>query len=143
MAALLFALYTVLSGFQQGIIVWLLREYCPPGRKDWIDAAYHYGGVLIYALLAGWVIYEAGGRGWLPVLLTAALARALLFDLSLNTARSYFNHREGRPWGNAFEVGTMAATDQLLRKLAPNRPALLRFWLWLAALAGGGVLLLR
>jgi hypothetical protein len=54
MSALLFALYTILSAAQQGIITWLFREYVPTKRTDWIHAALHYGGVLIYLLVVGW-----------------------------------------------------------------------------------------
>jgi hypothetical protein len=132
-AALFFSLYTVLSGFQQGIIVWLLREYVPPGRKDWIDAAYHYGGLLIYALLVAWAGYEAHWHGMPTLVAQAALARMLLFDPALNTARSYFNHREGRTWGQLFEVGTTAVSDRVIRRLAPTNPERLRLVVWLVS----------
>lgn len=128
-----FAAYTLLSGLQQGIIVWLLREYVPPTRKDWIDAAYHTGGLLLYGLLLGYAVHEHPAH-WPWLAGGAVLTRALVFDPALNTARSWFNHREGRPWGNLFEVGTTAFTDKALRKLAPANPDRLRFCLWLAAL---------
>ena len=57
MNALFFSLYTVLSGAQHGLIVWLLTEYVPPRFKEWIDAAYHYGGLLLYALLVAYASY--------------------------------------------------------------------------------------
>ena len=72
------------------------------------------------------------------------LLRALLFDVNLNTSRSWFNHREGRPWGNLFEVGTTAAGDKGMRWLAlllTWPPELVRAMLWGVALAGAVALL--
>jgi GNAT superfamily N-acetyltransferase len=141
MVLLLFALYTLLSGAQQGIITWLFREYVPPFRADWVHAALHYGGVIIYLLLVGWAIYLTPHPSLLGVgvlLIEATLARALLFDPALNTLRSWFNYREGRAWGNVFEVGTIAAGDKAVRWLADKlgmEPEHLRFLLWLVCVA--------
>jgi hypothetical protein len=96
MSALLFSLYTLLSGAQQGIITWLFREYVPEARKDWGHPALHYGGVLIYLVLVAWACYVASWQGMVVLLIEAGLARALLFDPSLNLSQSWFNHREGR-----------------------------------------------
>lgn len=131
MAWLFFALYTIFSGLQQGVIVWHLTEYVPPSRKDWIDAAYHTGGILIYLLLIGYALHAEPGH-LRTILAAAVLSRALLFDLSLNVARGYVDRREGRPPSPLFQVGTTAATDRLLRRLAPNHPETLRLVLWLA-----------
>jgi hypothetical protein len=133
MAALLFALYTILSGAQQGIITWLFREYVPEKRKDWVHAALHYGGVLIYLLLVAYVVYQLQ-HSWWVLLVEAILLRALLFDPALNTSRSWFNYREGRPWGSAFEVGTTAIGDKVIHRVAHAlgiEPEHLRFLLWL------------
>jgi hypothetical protein len=145
MSALLFALYTILSGAQQGIITWLFREYVPLARKDWVHAALHYGGVLIYLLLVGWAVYLTPYPSLLGVLLIeAALARALLFDPCLNLAQSWFNHREGRPAEPLFKVGTVAVLDRGLRWLAGQlgmEPAHLRLTVWVVSLLGAGLLL--
>ena len=137
---LLFALYTILSGAQQGIITWLFREYVPPARTDWIHAALHYGGVLIYLLLVGWAIYltpnpSLSGVG---VLIEATAARALLFDPSLSLSQSWFNHREGRAAEPLFKVGTVALLDRALRWLAARLswpPERVRLVVWVASLA--------
>jgi hypothetical protein len=139
MSALLFALYTILSGAQQGIITWLFREYVPESRKDWVHAALHYGGVLIYLVLVAYVAYTLTPSliGIGVLLIEAALIRALLFDPALNTSRSWFNYREGRPWGSAFEVGTTAIGDKLIRagaRWAHMEPEGLRFMLWMMCL---------
>ncbi|MGI4864196.1 MAG: hypothetical protein ACRYFZ_09765 [Janthinobacterium lividum] len=142
MTALLFALYTILSGAQQGIITWLFREYVPSTRTDWVHAALHYGGVIIYLLIVGYVAYLLAPlslKEGMLLLVTAVLARALLFDPALNTSRSWFNYREGRPWGNVFEVGTIAAGDKAVRWVANQlgmEPEHLRLLLWLVCLAG-------
>jgi hypothetical protein len=133
MTALLFSLYTILSGAQQGIITWLFREYVPEARKDWVHAALHYGGVLIYLLLVGWAAYVGSWHGVLVLLLEAGLARALLFDPSLNLSQSWFNHREGRPAEQLFKVGTIAVLDRGIRWLAQQlgmEPENLRALLW-------------
>ena len=133
MTAQLFSLYPLLSGAQQGIITWLFREHVPAARRNWVHAALHYGGVLIYLLLVAYCGYVANWHGLLGLLVEASLARALLFDPALNTARSWFNHREGRAWGNLFEVGTTAASDKALRWLAAKLrwpPERLRGLLW-------------
>lgn len=142
MSTLLFALYTILSAAQQGIITWLFREYVPLARKDWIHAALHYGGVLIYLLIVGWAIYLTPYPSLLGVgvlLMEAALARALLFDPCLNLAQSWFNYREGRPAEPLFKVGTVAALDRALRWLSGQlgmEPAHLRLAVWLVSMAG-------
>jgi hypothetical protein len=137
MTLLLFALYTILSGAQQGIITWLFREYVPPVRTDWVHAALHYGGVLIYLLLVGWAIYLTPTPSLLGVgvLLTEAVAaRALLFDPCLSLSQSWFNHREGRAAEPLFKVGTIAFTDRAIRWLAGElgmKPEHLRLVVWL------------
>jgi hypothetical protein len=68
-----------------------------------------------------------------------------LFDPALNAWRSWFNHREGRAWGNVFEVGTIAASDRALQWLAQYlnmEPAHLRGLLWGLCLALAMCLLL-
>ena len=139
MAWLLFALYSVFSGLQQGIIVWNLTEYVPPSRKEWIDAAYHSGGLLIYLLLLGYVLY-ASPEPISFLLAGAVFSRALFFDLSLNLARGYVNRREGRPASPLLQVGNTAFTDRLLRRLAPQRPERLRLVLWLLTLGASAAL---
>jgi hypothetical protein len=140
MSALLFALYTILSAAQQGIITWLFREYVPLARKDWIHAALHYGGVLIYLLVVGWAIYLTPHPSLLGVgvlLVEASLSRALLFDPCLNLAQSWFNYREGRPAEPLFKVGTVAVLDRALRWLANHlgmEPAHLRLAVWVVSL---------
>lgn len=144
MTALLFSLYTILSGAQQGIITWLFREYVPEARKDWVHVALHYGGVLIYLVLVAWACYAAGWHSLVVLLIEATLARALLFDPALNTSRSWFNRREGRPWGQTFEVGTIAAGDRAIRWLAQKlgiQPEHLRALLWGLCLVVAGCLL--
>lgn len=157
MAALTYFVYTLLSGAQQGIITWLLREHVPPTRSEWVHVALHYFGVALYGVLvlaaelvSWWFVW---GRVvvWpaaLSLLVQAVLVRALVFDPSLNTSRSWYNHREGRPWGPLFEVGTVALSDRLIRGLAARLgwvPARLRTGLWLltAALAAGWYAWLR
>ncbi len=136
MVALLFALYTILSGAQQGIITWLFREYVPESRKDWVHAALHYGGVLIYLVLVAGVGYHLS-QAWLVVLIEAVLLRALLFDLCLSLSQSWFNKREGRAAELLFKVGTIAAGDRAIRWLAAKlnwKPDQLRLVLWLLSL---------
>jgi hypothetical protein len=133
MAALLFALYSILSGGQQGIITWLFREYVPESRKDWVHAALHYGGVIIYLVLVAYVVYQLQ-QSWWVLLLEAGLTRALLFDPSLNLSQSWFNYREGRPAEPLFKVGATAFTDKLLRKLAAGHPERLRLVVWVMCL---------
>jgi hypothetical protein len=144
MSALLFSLYTILSGAQQGIITWLFREYVPSSRKDWVHAALHYGGVLIYLVLVGWAYYAAGWQGLVVLLVEAALARALLFDPSLNLSQSWVNHREGRPAEPLFKVGTIAFLDLRVRWLAAKlnmQPEHVRAGLWVVCLLVAVVLL--
>ncbi|MGI4819868.1 MAG: hypothetical protein ACRYFV_01545 [Janthinobacterium lividum] len=137
MAALLFALYSILSGGQQGIITWLFREYVPESRKDWVHAALHYGGVVIYLVLVAYVVYQSG-QPWRVLLIEAALIRALLFDPSLSLSQSWFNYREGRPAESLFKVGTIAVGDQAIRWAADKlgmEPEHLRCILWVVCLA--------
>jgi hypothetical protein len=137
MSTLLFALYTILSGGQQGIITWLFREYVPESRKDWVHAALHYGGVIIYLVLVAYVVYQLQ-QPWWALLVEAALIRALLFDPSLNLSQSWFNYREGRPAEPLFKVGTIAAGDRAIRWAADKlgmKPELLRFILWLLSIS--------
>jgi len=147
MSALLFALYTILSGAQQGVITWLFREYCPPSRTDWIHAALHYGGVLIYLLIVGYVAYLLAPlsiKDGVLLLATATAARALLFDPCLNLAQSWFNYREGRPVEPIFKVGTVALLDRALRWVADQlgmEPAHLRLAVWVGSLVVTGLLL--
>jgi hypothetical protein len=71
------------------------------------------------------------------LLLEAGLTQALLFDPALNTSRSWFNYREGRAWGNLFEVGTIAAGDRAVRWAADKlsiEPVHLRLLLWVVSL---------
>jgi hypothetical protein len=140
MASLLFALYTILSGAQQGIITWLFREYVPPARTDWVHAALHYGGVLIYLLIVGYVVYLTPDPSLLGVgvlLAEATAARALLFDPCLSLSQSWFNYREGRPAESLFKVGTIALLDRALRWLASElgmKPEHLRLVVWVVSL---------
>jgi hypothetical protein len=140
MAGLLFALYSILSGGQQGIITWLFREYVPESRKDWVHAALHYGGVLIYLVLVAYVVYTLTPSlmGIGVLLIEATLIRALLFDPSLNLSQSWFNYREGRPAESLFKVGTIAAGDRAIRWAADKlgmEPEHLRCILWVVCLA--------
>jgi hypothetical protein len=137
MSSLLFALYTILSGGQQGIITWLFREYVPETRKGWVHAALHYGGVIIYLLLVAYVVYQLQHPWWV-LLLEAGLARALLFDPSLNLSQSWFNYREGRPAEPLFKVGTIAVGDRAIRWAADKlsiKPEHLRLIVWLLSIA--------
>jgi hypothetical protein len=118
MTALLFSLYTILSRAQQSIITWLFTEYVPMSRKDWVHAALHYGGVLIYLVLVAWACYPAGRQVLVVLLIEACLVRALLFDLNLNLSQSWFNYREAHPAEQLFKVGTIAADDRSIRWLA-------------------------
>jgi hypothetical protein len=148
MTLLLFALYTILSGAQQGIITWLFREYVPPVRKDWVHAALHYGGVLIYLLIVGYLVYLTPNPSHLGVgvlLLEAAVARALLFDPCLSLSQSWFNYREGRKAEPLFKVGTIALLDRALRWLAGElgmKPEHLRLVVWVVSLVGASLLLI-
>ncbi len=147
MAALFFFLYTLLSSAQQGIIAWLFREHVPPARSEWVHVALHYFGVALYAVLvlaaelvSWWFAWGHVVRGpaAISLVVQAVLVRALVFDPGLNTSRSWYNHREGRPWGPLFEVGTVALSDRLIRAVAQRlgaRPERLRVGLWLFTLA--------
>jgi hypothetical protein len=137
MTLLLFALYTILSGAQQGIITWLFREYVPMARKDWVHAALHYGGVIIYLVLVGWAVHMLGWSSWPLLLIEATAARALLFDPCLSLSQSWFNYREGRAAEPLFKVGTIALLDRALRWLAGElgmQPEHLRLMVWVASL---------
>jgi hypothetical protein len=69
----------------------------PLARKEQIHAALHYGGVLIYLLIAGYVVHVLGWRSWPLLLVEASLSHALLFDPCLHPTQPWFNYREGRP----------------------------------------------
>jgi hypothetical protein len=145
MTLLLFALYTILSGAQQGIITWLFREYVPATRKDWVHAALHYGGVLIYLVLVGWAVHVLGWHSWPLLLLEATAARALLFDPCLSLSQSWFNYREGRAAEPLFKVGTIALLDRALRWLAGElgmKPEHLRLVVWVVSLVAATYCLL-
>jgi hypothetical protein len=146
MTLLLFALYTILSGAQQGIITWLFREYVPATRRDWVHAALHYGGVLIYLVLVGWAVHQLGWHNWPLLLLEATAARALLFDPCLSLSQSWFNYREGRAAEPLFKVGTIALLDRALRWLAGElgmQPEHLRLVVWVVSLVGGCLILIN
>jgi hypothetical protein len=117
MEVALFAAYTVLSGAQQGLLAWLLREFVPPRYSEWIDAALHAGGSIIYALVVGYVVAQHPTAAWALVGM-AVLLRVALFDPALNLSRSWFSHREGRDWEPIFNVGTSALTDKALNAVA-------------------------
>ena len=144
MPAQLFILYTLASAAQQGIIAWLFREYVPTKRLDWINAALHTGGGLLYALFVAVVLHGWGGLTWAawPLLVDALLVRWLLFDVVLNLTRAYFDYREGRGsfFGisfRPFEVGTAAVSDRLMRWVAGwlgIYPPMLRAGAWVVAL---------
>lgn len=118
--ALLLA-YTLVSAGQQGIIVWLFREYVPASRQDWINGALHILGPVLYVLFVLPVLRAYGHYTWAGaavITAQATLARWLLFDLGINLARNWFNHREGRPPEPVFSVGTSAGSDRLTRWIA-------------------------
>ena len=117
MSAILFALYTLLSGAQQGIIIFLLREFVQPRYGAYINAAFHYVGGLIYALLVGYVVHANPAHSGLTVAI-AVLLRIALFGPAVNLARSWVAHREGRAWEPVFAVGFSALSDRVLRRVA-------------------------
>ncbi|TVT39647.1 hypothetical protein FNT36_18575 [Hymenobacter setariae] len=145
---LLFALYTILSAAQQGIITWLFREYVPPARTDWVHAALHYGGVLIYLLIICYLVYltpDPSPLGVGVLLAEATAARALLFDPCLSLSQSWFNYREGRPAEPLFKVGTVALLDKMLRSVAARLswpPERLRLVVWVLSVGATCLLLL-
>ena len=144
MVALLFAVYSLLSGVQQGIIAWLLREYSPPAKQEWVNAALHTIGGLIYAAVAAYAIYVGGDALRLAGL--AVLLRIALFDVALNAGRSWFSHREGRNWEPVFSVGKSALADRALNavaKLLRLNPSVLSAILRAAALAAAIWLVLQ
>ena len=107
-----------------------------------MHAALYYGGVLIYLLLVGYVIYLTPYPSPLGVgvlLAEATAARLLLFDPCLSLSQSWFNHREGRPAEPLFKVGTVALLDQALRWAAIRLswpPERLRLVVWVVSLVG-------
>ena len=117
MSAILFALYTLLSGAQQGIIIFLLREFVPPRYGIYINAAFHAGGALIYGLLVSYAAHVTHAPLW-PTVAIAVLLRIALFDPAVNLARSWVAHREGRAWEPVFAVGFSALFDRALRRVA-------------------------
>lgn len=138
MAWLFFAAYNLLSGGRDGILAWILREDVPPRRSEWVDAAMHKLGLVIYALVIAAVGY-AVGYDW-GLLVQAALARLVVFDVSLIAARRWYDHREGRTMGAWFQVGTTAKSDRATRWLASRlrlSPERLRLAGWLFTLAAG------
>ena len=58
----LFALYTLISAAQQGLLCFLLREFVPPRYGQWINAAFHYMGGVLYLLVVGYAGTEAALR---------------------------------------------------------------------------------
>ena len=116
-AALLGA-YTVGSGLQQGILTFALREYVPQRESAWINAALHAGGALLYALLTDFAVRATPDAPVWTVVALALLLRITLFDISLNTARSWHAHREGRPWEPVFAVGTSSLADRAIQGAA-------------------------
>ncbi|GAA4392017.1 hypothetical protein [Hymenobacter koreensis] len=107
--------YTVLSGAQQGLITGMFREFLPPKYQEWVDAALHYGGVLIYGLLAAVVAYAVGD--WRMVI-AATVWRIALFDVCHNASRAWFAHRNKVTPVAIFAVGTSAWSDKALQRLA-------------------------
>jgi hypothetical protein len=92
--------------------------------------------VLIYLVLVAYVVYHLH-QPWWVLLVEASLARALLFDPSLNLSQSWFNYREGRAAEPLFKVGTIAAGDRAIRWAADKlsmKPEHLRLILWLVCL---------
>ena len=139
MALLLFGFYTVLSGFQQGIITFLFREFVAPKWGEWIDAALHHGGILIYALLVGYVLRVDPHAALWPTVAGAVLLRIALFDPAHNAARAWFSHREGRRPDPLLAVGTSALSDKVLQwvaSLVKCNVSVLSAGLRLLALAG-------
>jgi hypothetical protein len=154
MPTAVFVLITLISGAKDGIVAWLFREYVPTKRLDWINAALHGGGGLVYAVVVAlvwalawaWaIIFDAAPIGWplawtvgKNVVVQALLTRWLLFDVVLNLTRSYFDWREGQPFAlNVFAVGEAAISDRLTRWAAARlhlAPSVLRFICWLLAL---------
>lgn len=142
--------FLLAEGGMQGIITWLFREYVPPTRQDWIDAALHWGGVIIYGVLTLAIAYyrpTAGAWYWVlaDTVVLAVLARGLLFDVALNLGRIWFDHREHRPKSSLWAVGTSARSDKSVQALAawlktrwPGErvpsPEGVRFACWLLAL---------
>jgi len=133
-----FVAVVVLDAVRQGVVAWLLREYVPSTRLDWINASLHAGGVLAYALIVYGRV-PAAGLLWA----WAWLARWLLFDLVLMLTWNYINRREHRPFEPLFKVGTAAFTDRATRRVAAwlkLRPELVRLCSWLLAVALSGLL---
>jgi hypothetical protein len=91
----------------QGRLMPAIRRTPPGEEAKEQDNALHIVGTLAYFLPL--LLTPAA---WLFGGLVALAARVALFDVVLNTAAR-------RP---AFEVGQTAATDKLLRKLAPTNP---------------------
>ena len=117
MTATLFVLYTVLSGAQQGVLAFLLREFVPYRFSAWVNAAFHYGGGLLYALIVGYAAYVTPAPLWYTLAL-AGLLRLALFDPAVNLAHGYTAQRNGQWWEPLFSVGFSSLTDRIIRWVA-------------------------
>jgi hypothetical protein len=135
MDAFLFLGFTLFSAISQGIITWLFREFVPPKYNEWVDAALHKGGVLLYGFILSYVLYRNEYVGWLATVILAVMIRLALFDLVLNLTKLWFNHREGRSEKAVlFEVGTTALTDRIINKISDElniTPSHLRVIIWI------------
>lgn len=118
MAALLFSLYTLLSGVQQGVITWLFTEYVPPRYQAWVNGALHGLGGLLYALLVAYAIRVGPGASLWATVGVALLLRLALFDIALNGARAWMDLGEGRFTRPLFAVGATALFDRAVHGLA-------------------------
>lgn len=101
-------LYVILDATAQGKLGLLNRAYVPPAAAPQVDLPLHKLYPACYAVLALALAYFAGWH-WLVV---AGLLRLALFDPILNAAKS----------DPPFAVGSSAATDKFLRRLAPAHP---------------------
>lgn len=120
---LAFALLTALlivEAVQQGILVWVLREFVPEqyqGKRlaTYTSFALHTLGVIAHLLTA---VYVAGVCGivfsisfWVFVI----LLRVVIFDVVINATRNYMNKLYGRGREETFYVGTQSFTDKIIR----------------------------
>lgn len=120
---ILLALLVVLEAAQQGIICWALREFVPESYNGvrlarYTSFALHTLAVVAYLLVAGLLAHQAGVLLNVAYWLNVVLLRVVLFDPTLNAAKSYMNRLFDRPAEPLFGVGTQSYTDLAVQALA-------------------------
>jgi hypothetical protein len=116
-------LCVVLEAVQQGVIVWVLREFVPVTYNGvnlgrYTGFALHFLGVASYLVVAAFVAHPLGLLLSVNFWLAVAVLRVLCFDVSLNITKNFMNHLFGRDNEPLFSTGTSSLTDKIIQAVA-------------------------